>query len=137
MLMLVRQAQMTALEQAMRDGFRRRLLAHVERVFGAPGGAAAGDAPAAPPNDGRQRLEDLMDQGIALAGRYGIETERDVARVVDVTVQLGPDFPAAPDTHWAHAVLSDHAQAPAARVDELYRRLAADHPEWSHLWHAW
>jgi hypothetical protein len=125
-VLIIKSAQIAALNAAALDSFRRRMVDHLTAVF--PDRVAA---------MGTDRVLAAVDDGIRQAAGYRITAERDVARFIDLVVELAPDFPDRPATAWTRAVLDDSLTPPSVRLDRLYHRLQAEYPNATHLWRAW
>jgi hypothetical protein len=124
-MLIIRSAQVAALDAAVLAGFRRRLLAHVRQTL--PGRAAQDD-------DG---LLAEIDSAIGQARALGLETERDVARFVDLALGVGPDFVDQPATAWVREVLGDRRRPGSGRLDAVYDRLERERPDLTSVWEAW
>ena len=66
---------------------------------------------------GSDRLDQLIEDGIAAASRYGLITEQDVALFIDLMIGLAPDFDAAPECAWVRPFLEGDSPA---RMELLY-----------------
>jgi hypothetical protein len=65
----------------------------------------------------------LVRQGIERAGRYQIKSERDVARLIELMVMLGPDFDTQESMSWAKKFLQDPSLPGSAKMDFLMQQL--------------
>jgi hypothetical protein len=126
MLLIIRGAQMAALDAAVLDGFIRRMVAHLRTIL--PERIAAWGDP-----DTKARVTDAIER----ASAFGLAAERDVARYVDLAVAFGADFPDRDDMVWARDILNDDGASAATRVRRLYDELERRFPDHSALWTAW
>jgi hypothetical protein len=112
-MLVIRRAQLEQIGRAMRAPFVELLAAHLQEYF--PDRCARLGPAAA--------LRDWIEDGIARAGGYGIDVERDVCRFLDMRMELGDDFDRDPALPWAHKVLTDpqFAGSSGARADALDR----------------
>ncbi len=115
--MRLRKEQLEAFERYMREGFVRRVMAHLRRFF-----------PAQCAELGDQGLREMVHYGIERAGSYGIEAEGDISRYIDLMFEFGRDFDS--DLRWAAEILNDESiESPSERMDRLCERaLRAEEP---------
>jgi hypothetical protein len=125
-LLIVRKEQMAALDAAALRSFRRRMVEHLGALF-PDRSAQAGEA----------GLLAAIDAGIREAASFGITAEGDVARFIDVALELGADFLDRPATSWARTVLEYREASPTTRMNRLYQQLEHQLPGLTHLWQAW
>ncbi|NVJ00129.1 hypothetical protein HV824_18635 [Myxococcus sp. AM009] len=64
-------------------------------------------------------LHKFVEDGIARGRRYGLTSERDLARFVNVQFALGAEFDADPRHAWAADVLKASGVPASTRVDQL------------------
>lgn len=126
MLLIIRSAQMAALDAAVLDGFIRRMVAHLRTIL--PERIAAW---------GEEETKTRVADAIERASAFGLTAERDVARYVDVAVAFGADFPDGDGMARAREILDDHDVSAAARVRRLYDELERRFPEHAPLWTVW
>jgi len=70
---------------------------------------------------GELRLREMIQYGGKRASRYGIVSERDVCKYLDLMVVFGWDFDANPDLPWVGHILHDQSvTVPATRIARLY-----------------
>lgn len=96
-MLLIRQAQMEALNKSAQMGFEDKMLAHLNRFF--PDAFAAMGEPGA--------LK-MIRHGIRRAKHHGFNSERDVCKYIDVMVVFGRDFDQDANLPWAAEILSDN-----------------------------
>ena len=102
------------LEEASRvvDGvFEKRLVNSLADFFNAHGGEA-----------NRARLEVFVKRARIKAREYGLETERDIAVFVGLSLLLGEAFHSA---QWPYDVLTESSKEPSARMQILTDTYAA------------
>ena len=108
--MQIRDEQVHALAQAQLSRFGARMLVHIEEFF-----------PSVFASLGEEKLLLLVRHGVERGKHYGITSERDVCKLIDLILTLGPDmdrkFP------WIAATLSDTAVPAATKVDTVYDAL--------------
>jgi hypothetical protein len=69
------------------------------------------------------KVGDFIRQGIEKAGSYGIETESDVSRYIDLMLKYGADFESLDTMKWAAAILEDENISGRAKMDFTYSQL--------------
>jgi len=106
------QEQLEQLNQAKHACFDQRLLAHLQRFF--PESLQSMDAAA------RQQFATLCRQS---AARYGYSAADEVARWAGLLVELGSDFPQAPEHDTYRQLLEQRDSLPAQRLDSLIAEL--------------
>lgn len=111
-MLIIRQAQLTALRPALEQAFDAVLTDWIEGRYpslalGLPAGALALRVAAC---TGRARP-------------LGFTLKRDLARFVDMDMRLGPDFEAAPGQTWMAAILANTGLSPASRLFRIESRL--------------
>lgn len=107
--------QMAALEDTARVQYQARLCERLFALYPQEAGALGEPGVAALVADGQTR-----------AAQYGIDSERDVALFVDLTLFLGDGFDSDPDLPWAAEILQDELIVdPGLRIDTLHARALA------------
>jgi hypothetical protein len=108
----IREEQVRALAQAQLNRFGARMLVHIQEFF-----------PSAFASLGEEKSLLLVRHGVERGKHYGITSERDVCKLIDLMLTLGTDmdrkFP------WIAATLSDTATPPRNRVEAVYDALLA------------
>ncbi|MGG7567838.1 hypothetical protein ACQ5SO_16925 [Rhodovulum sp. DZ06] len=107
-MLRISQEQLDRLGADRRDDFRRRLHAHL-----AARAAAAGGDPAAAP------LDAIIDQGMDEARRFGLRSEAEVVRLIELRTAARPDALAPPLPDPAARLLSQHGADPADRLSRF------------------
>jgi hypothetical protein len=70
---------------------------------------------------GDERALEAVHYGTARAATYGMTSERDVCKYVDLMFALGRDFDTDPRFDWAQPILADPSlPSPGARINLLY-----------------
>jgi hypothetical protein len=105
-MLVLRNAQLKALEAAAWREFEDRLMTHLQRFFPAPC-AALGPA----------GLRRLCQEGIARARAHGFRSERDLCKFLSLTLVFGRDFDR--EQPWATEIVA-LGGAPSARMDRLF-----------------
>lgn len=106
-MLMIRKAQMHTLGLERRKDFARRAAAHL--------GASFAECAAMPPEE----LRTFVENGMAQAARYGIESEQEVCKFLNLQAVFGPGF----DTElvWARKTLAAKDGA-SLRLNRLYAR---------------
>jgi hypothetical protein len=68
---------------------------------------------------GDQRLREEIGYGLTRAADYGITSERDTARYLELALLLGRDFDTSPTLPWARPILLDRASSAENRLRRL------------------
>lgn len=106
--LVVRDAQLEAMEALAQERLRLRVEAHLERVFP--------DRPIGRP---------FVERAEAKAAGYGIEDERSLCMLADLMLILGEDFEAHPPYRWCAALLG--AALPSrAKLALIFKRMLAE-----------
>jgi hypothetical protein len=108
-MLIIRKSQQGVLASYAEAQFRDRILARLQSVF-----------PDQCRIEGIDAIRTAISRGIERAGRYGIVTEYDVARFIDLTAVLGWDFDTSGKPPWAVAVLRRKDVSAASRIDRIY-----------------
>jgi hypothetical protein len=106
--MLIRKEQMAVMGEHMRRQFENRVLVHLEAKF-------PGDCKAL----GEEAVRASIRKGMARAEHYGLATELNVMRYIDLMYTLNPDFDTDTAIPWAERILNDPELDSRSKVDEL------------------
>lgn len=69
-------------------------------------------------------LHEMVKYGIQRSASYGISTEGDVRRYVELMFTFGSDFDQDPDLPWASAILNNEAiRNPTTKMNRLYKEV--------------
>lgn len=104
--MKIRKEQMQAFPKAIETNLECRLYAHVCRALAERCRQM-----------GESAVRRLIRDGLERTARYGIVSEYDRCRYVDLMVLVGPDFDAEPGPA---EVLGDTSLRPAGKIDRLF-----------------
>ncbi len=71
---------------------------------------------------GEPKVRETVKYGVQRSASYGITSEGDVRRYVDLMVMFGPDFDQDPQLPWAASILNNQAIInPTTKVNRLYK----------------
>ena len=114
-MLVIRDSQMTALEQVTVRNFENRLIEHLEEFF-----------PKQCEILGKEQTLKVVRLGIERAEQYGLITERDLHLYVGLMFMLGSYFDQDPQLPWAAKILTDENIAyPSHRADQMHNRAMA------------
>lgn len=105
-MLKLRPDQLQAFEQDLTASFHSRMLVHLRRMF--PKRTAAYN---------EDQLRILVDGGRQRAGRYGLVSERDVCKYIDLMIVFGPAFDR--EQPWAAEILQRHPCEPSLKMRDL------------------
>lgn len=125
-MLIIRKEQMDALGAEMLKGFHRRMVAHLRTLF-----------PTKTPEWDETTGNEFVVAGTAKAGVHQVKAERDVARFVDLMLELGNDFESRPDMAWVKPLLADREMGGTGKMNAIYRELATRVPSAAWLCAAW
>jgi hypothetical protein len=100
---------MKVLAQYTTRNFERRAMEHLLRCFTEQSKAL-----------GEQGLLDLIREGISRAKPYGIETEREAVKYIDLMVVFGREFDTDPRYPEARRILTHEDLTARNKIEELY-----------------
>src|SRR2546421_12150551 len=92
-MLIIRKAQMDALDASTGEAFRKCMLRHV-----------IADFPARAAELGAENTRRVVETMIAKGLDYGIVSEDDLQAYLDVAVELGPEFEELPEMDWAKEI---------------------------------
>lgn len=73
---------------------------------------------------GEAKVQETVKYGIQRSASYGITTEGDVRRYIDLMLMFGPDFDQNPGLPWAASILNNKAlMNPTTKVNRLYKEV--------------
>jgi hypothetical protein len=107
-MLIIRDAQLTALAEARRKNFVLRVMALIEKHWTEQAGGM-----------GEAALRDLVERGIAKANSYNIDDESDVARFINVQMALGQDFDSGSKYPWAAIILLEEAFTGSRKTERI------------------
>lgn len=112
-MLVIRREQMQVFDEYASKGFEDRLVRHLAERF---------------PDVCREREEasvrETIRNGIERSKGYGITTEFDVARYIELMYLFSEDFDTNPETSWASPVLEDTDLGGHAKMDRLREEAA-------------
>jgi hypothetical protein len=112
-MLTIRKEQMVVFREPAINDFVKRVVAHLNECFPEKCEAL-----------GEPKVRETVKYGIQRSASYGITTEGDVRRYIDLTVRFGPDFDQDPELPWASSILNNQAIInPTTKVDRLYKAL--------------
>ena len=107
----IRQEQIDRLAEAASKNFEDRMLVHLQKFF--PQHITA---------LGEEKTRFLVRFGVEQAKTYGIISERDVCKYIDLMVSFGVEFDIDPKLPWASRILNDSAMKnPHFKTDTLFK----------------
>jgi hypothetical protein len=109
---IMRPEMMAAMSRYSRSGFIDRLTAHINDAY--PEAVLIISPP-----DLRPRLETSVDRAM----EYGMMSESDVSRFVDLTFELEEHFDTSDEYAWAGEILRDDNDDPAIRLQKIWHRV--------------
>jgi hypothetical protein len=107
-MLIIREPQMAALSEDLIRRFEDRAFDHVQRYFPQQCDAI-----------GESATRYYVAEGIHRARRYGLESEYDLLRFLNLTFAFGSDFESRPEHAWMLEFLNDSQLWPTARMDAL------------------
>lgn len=108
-MLRIRQTQVDALAQAQMRNFEQWMLVHLMKFFPQPCQKM-----------GEAKALETIRHGVKRARSYGIRTQRDVCKYIDLMIVFGRDFDLDTRYSWAAEVLGS-SSAPSAKVSVLLR----------------
>jgi len=117
-MLRIRQVQMEVLAAHARRVFEDRLIRQLRRHY-----PQALNFPSFDTGPGDAPLRALVRSGIERARRYGVTSERDVARFVELLIRMGTDFDQRPSLRWARSMLEDSSLPAPARIELIHQQL--------------
>jgi hypothetical protein len=109
-MLTIRREQLAVFEAAIIDKFLAKLEQHVRTFF--PEQCKSIDSPA---------IRRVCEHGRTRAASYGIVSEQDVCKYINLMFTFGRDFDTDPEWPWAAQILTDRTVAgPTLRMNRLY-----------------
>jgi len=78
---------------------------------------------------GEDGLRELIDEGIAKAGSYGIHREGGVGRYVQFMVAIRRDFDTSDETPWTRPIVADRNLTPPEKLERIASVWRGDSPK--------
>lgn len=114
-MLIIRNEQMEAFEQAAFENFQRGMVKHVREHF-----------PKHVEVFGEETILNVIRHGCDRAKEYEFTTEHEVCLFIDLMIMLGSGFDTDPQLPWTAEILGDESIAePTDRIDHLYARAMA------------
>ncbi len=110
-MLIIRNAQMEALSQAMKESFESRAVAHLKRAL-----------PEETAELGESEVRQSVRLAVLKAGRHGLTDEYNILRFLNLMYVLGFHFDDDPGIPWARKILADTALQAGTRMDLLTER---------------
>jgi hypothetical protein len=107
-MITVNSGQLNAMRTAGRRHFEARMTVHLNTYFPEQCDAL-----------GDVGVLDAVSHGIERASTYGLRSQRDVCKYIDLMFTLGRDFDVDPRLPWVRAVLNDPRQSTIRKIDRL------------------
>ena len=105
--MVIREKQQRVFNEKFSTSFEDRMVVHLRAVFPHECGAQTD-----------VQLRETVHRGIDRAAQYGVDTERDVCKFIDLMMIHGPEFDQLP---WAAKFLNDQVlRDGTARIERVY-----------------
>lgn len=112
---VIRPEQYEEFEIAARKPFEDKLVTHLTKFF-----------PAVSKKLGSAGIRKAVADGIERAARYGLRTERQACKYLDLMFTLGPRFDKDPALPWVAEILNNRAVNAGTRIDRIFE-LAIKH----------
>ncbi len=111
-MLTIRPEQVSAFTEALLRDFENRMIRHLLRLF-----------PSQIRSFGDLGARDTIKYGIRKAARYGIVSERDICKYVELMMEWGRDCDEDPELPWITGILNDkYPQGPAGKIECLFER---------------
>lgn len=108
--MMIRKEQMSAFAEAAATDFENRMVVHLNKCF-----------PAECETLQEPGVREIIRCGINRSAHYGVTTERDVCKYIDLMMVFGRNFDTRADLPWASRILNDRVlKNPTARIERLF-----------------
>jgi hypothetical protein len=109
-MLVIRNKQLDVLSTAQRTSFDQRMLVHLKKFHRVQYDGL-----------GEEGVVEAVHYGITRAATYGITSERDVCKYLDLMFALGRDFDTDTQFDWPQPILTDpKTPDPTARINLLY-----------------
>lgn len=110
-MLTIRKEQMAVFGEPAINDFVKRTVVHLNERFPDNCGAM-----------GEPKVCETVKYGIQRSASYGITTEGDVRRYIELMVRFGADFDQDPELPWASSILNNQALInPTTKVERLYK----------------
>lgn len=108
--MVVRAKQQESMHSSAAQLFEERMVVHLQKCF-----------PSESASLGQGGVRWMIRRGVERAPSYGITTERDTCKYIDIMMVFGRDFDVRPDLPWAAEILNDGVlRSGTAKIERLF-----------------
>jgi hypothetical protein len=114
-MLKLRKEHLVAFEAQVIGLFASRAVAHLKAVWPAECGEL-----------GDLAVAESVQNAIQRATSFGLSSEYDVVRFVDLAFILAKDFETNPLASWTRPILNDRTLGPTAKMDRLYVRMDSE-----------
>ncbi len=111
-MLTIRKEQMAVFREPAINDYVKRTVAHLKESFPEKC-EALGDL----------KVREMVQYGIQRAASYGITTEGDVRRYIDLMFMFGSDFDQDPELPWVGSILNNKALVSTTKVNRLYEEV--------------
>ena len=112
-MLTIRKEQMAVFREPAINDYVKRMVVHLNETFPEKC-EALGDA----------KIRETVKYGIQRSASYGITSEGDVRKYIDLMLMFGLDFDQDPQLPWASAILGNQAIInPTTKINRLYKEL--------------
>ena len=108
-MLTIRKEQDQALALAMEQQFEQKIFIHLKKFW-----------PANCRSQGEAGVRESIRQGVDRAHGYGMKTEYDIARYIDLMYSMGMDFDSDPEFPWVIEILNNEKSPLSEKMDRLY-----------------
>jgi hypothetical protein len=110
-MLTIRKEQMAVFREPAINDYVKRVVVHLSERFPEKCEAL-----------GDPKVSETVKYGIQRSASYGIATEGDVRRYIDLMIMFGPDFDQDPELPWASSILNNRTLInPTTKIERLYK----------------
>ena len=117
-MLVIRKEQLHVFDRDKRQRFVAKMLEHLQKFF-----------PERCARIGETQLRQWVEHGISRAAIYGLASERDVCKYLDVMTVFGKDFDQDSRLPWASRILAVHHIKPAEKAGRLLEAAKENQPD--------
>lgn len=112
-MLTIRKEQMAVFREPAINDYVKRTVVHLNERFREQCEAL-----------GEAKVRETVKYGVQRSASYGVTTEGDVRRYIDLMLMFGPDFDQDPELPWAASILNNKALInPTTKVDRIYQEV--------------
>ena len=111
-MLIIRKEQMDALSEAVSESFEDDRVKHIANKY-----------PDFFDEMGAEDVRQLVRQGIEKSKMYGIQARDNVAFLIDLMVEFGPDFEREGKVSWTRDILRSHSLSDNGKISLIDTRL--------------